>query len=108
MFFAVKEWFLNIGMEYNVNPLIFGAIYIGAIPFFSISVAWAIRNYKKGKSLVVPIISAGACFVSAYVYLLIVGENVPWWVYVVIVLLLGYGIYSTIKKFRNQVRIHKI
>ena len=35
----VKDWFLNLGQQYNVNPIIFGAIYVGAIPLFSASVA---------------------------------------------------------------------
>jgi len=29
-----KEWFLSLGEKYNVNPYIFGGIYVGAIPFF--------------------------------------------------------------------------
>jgi len=36
---ALKEWFLGLGQQYHVNPIIFGAIYVGAIPFFSASVA---------------------------------------------------------------------
>lgn len=29
-----KDWFLGLGEQYGVNPLIFGSIYVGAIPFF--------------------------------------------------------------------------
>ena len=31
---AIQNWFLGLGAEYGVNPFIFGAIYVGAIPFF--------------------------------------------------------------------------
>lgn len=99
----LKQWFLSIGEQYNVNPIIFGTIYIGAIPFFSLSIAWLIKNYRSGKSIVLPVITAGICFVSAYVYLLIVGENVPWWVYAILIALLMYGVHSTVRKVRQSV-----
>lgn len=42
---VLRDWFMSLGQRYNVNPLIFGAIYIGAIPLFTISIAWLVRNY---------------------------------------------------------------
>ena len=39
-----KEWFLSLGEKYNVNPFIFGGIYLGAIPFFFISLYRTIKN----------------------------------------------------------------
>ncbi len=97
------EWFLSLGAEYGVNPFIFGAIYIGAIPFFSLSIAWLVKNYRNGKSIVFPSMSAMFFFISAYIYLMIVGNNVPWWVYGVVVILVVYGAYSTFKKVRRQI-----
>jgi len=85
------------------NPFIFGAIYIGAIPIFSFSIGWLIRNYRKGKSIVLPALSAMFFFISAYIYLIFAGKNVPWWVYGVVVLLILVGVYSTIKKVRRRI-----
>lgn len=103
MFEAISEWFYSLGANYGVNPLIFGAIYVGAIPFFSLSIAWLVRNYKKGKSVALPAMSAMFFFISAYLYLAIVGRNVPYWVYGILVALIVYGAYSTIKKVRSQI-----
>lgn len=100
---AWQNWFLNLGAQYGVNPFIFGAIYVGAIPFFSISVGWLIRNYRQGKSIVLPAVAATFFFISAYIYLIFAGKNVPFWVYGIIVLLLVVGVYSTIKKVRGQI-----
>ena len=100
---AFSEWFLNLGDQYGVNPFIFGAIYIGAIPFFTISVAWIVRNYNKKKPITLPVLSASGCFVSAYVYLMIAGENVPWWVYAVVIGMLIYGAWSTYSKIQKQI-----
>jgi hypothetical protein len=78
---VIQNWFLGLGAEYGVNPLIFGAIYIGAIPFFSLSIGWLINNYRSRKSIVFPVLSAMLFFISAYIYLIFAGKNVPFWVY---------------------------
>lgn len=103
MFEAIKDWFFSLGTNYGVNPIIFGAIYVGAIPFFSLSIAWLVRNYRKGKSIALPAFSAMFFFISAYIYLIFAGKNVPIWVYLVVVLLVIFGAYSTIKKIRRQI-----
>lgn len=77
---TIQNWFLSLGTEYGVNPFIFGAIYVGAVPFFSASIGWLIRNYRKRKSIVMPSLSAMFFFISAYIYLMFAGKNVPWWV----------------------------
>lgn len=102
---SLYQWFLGLSDQYGVNPFIFGAIYIGAVPFFTISVAWIVRNYKKNLSITLPVLSASACFVSAYVYLMIAGENVPWWVYAVVIGMLVYGGWSTYNKVKKQVQV---
>ncbi|TVR34434.1 MAG: hypothetical protein EA390_02880 [Balneolaceae bacterium] len=101
---SIYQWFLGLSDQYGVNPFIFGAIYVGAIPFFTISVAWIVRNYKKNVSITLPVLSASGCFVSAYIYLMIAGENVPWWVYAVVIGMLAYGGWSTYNKVRKQVK----
>jgi len=73
-----KDWFMSLGAQYVVNPLIFGGIYVGAIPFFTLSITWLVRNYRKNRSIVLPAMAATTCFISAYVYLMIAGQNVPW------------------------------
>jgi len=98
----IHEWLMSLSADYNVNPYIFAAIYVGAIPFFTASVAWIIRNKKKGKPITLPVLSTGLCMSSAYIYLMIAGEGVPIWVYVLIVGLLGYGIYSTFMKIKKK------
>ncbi|MGI8669651.1 MAG: hypothetical protein ACR2J3_07360 [Aridibacter sp.] len=99
---SITDWFLSLGAKYGVNPFIFGGIYIGAIPFFLLSIAWLIRNYRNDKSIALPALSATFFFISAYLYLIIVGRNVPWWVYGIVVLMVIYGAYSTIKSVRKK------
>jgi ABC-type Co2+ transport system permease subunit len=96
-------WFMSLGEQYGVNPLLFGAIYVGAIPFFTLSVGWVVRNQRRGQSIVLPVLSALFFFVSAYIYLIVAGENVPIWVYGIIIIMIIYGGYSTIRKIRRAV-----
>ena len=98
----IQEWFLSLGEAYGVNPIIFGAIYVGAIPFFTLSVGWLVRNLRRKKSIVLPTLSAAFFFISAYLYLIIAGQNIPVWVYVFIAVMVLFGIYSTVKKIREQ------
>lgn len=92
------NWFMGLGEPYGVNPFIFGGIYVGAVPFFWLAIAWLVYNIRRKKSVVGPILMAGGCAVSAYVYLIIVGENVPLWVYGLLVAIIGYALFATWQK----------
>ncbi len=104
MWEAFKEWFLSLGPKYGVNPIIFGVIYVGAIPFFTLSVAWLIRNLRQKKSVVLPVLAAGFCCVSAYLSLIVAGKNIPLWVYGFLAAMIAYGIFSTVRKVRRGTR----
>ncbi|NBC17576.1 MAG: hypothetical protein GVY18_09715 [Bacteroidetes bacterium] len=102
MFEMLHDWFLGLGAQYGVNPLIFGSIYVGAIPFFTVSLAWLIRNLRQQRPILVPALSTAFFFVSAYLYLLIAGQNIPLWVYGVVGAMIAGGVYVTIQKIRQE------
>ncbi len=99
-------WFLSLGEKYNVNPYIFGGIYIGAIPLFFLCLTWTIKNIRKKKSFVLPVLLTGLCFISAYLYLIIAGKNIPVWVYIFIGVMVLFGVYSTWKKINKKAAIN--
>ncbi|HKJ44814.1 MAG TPA: hypothetical protein VJ991_03210 [Balneolales bacterium] len=101
-FELIKQWLVQLAGKYNVNPIIFGSIYLGAIPFFTASVAWLIRNIRKKKTIILPAFCTGLTFTSAYIYLIIVGRDVPFWVYIIIGIMILYGIYTTYRKIKKQ------
>src|SRR5258706_8878093 len=103
---VIKEWFMSLGAKYHVNPLVFGSIYVGAIPFFFASLWWLVRNLKNRKPIVLPVLVTGFFSLSAYLYLIIVGRNIPTWVYVVIGVLVVYGAWSTIRNIRRKISGH--
>ncbi len=99
---ALNNWFLSLGAQYGVNPYIFGAIYVGAIPFFLASIAWLVRCRRSGRSIMLPVLCAGFCFISAYLYLAIAGRNIPVWVWVLLAALIAYGTWSTVRDVRRK------
>ena len=74
-----------------------------AQPGILASIAWLVRNARAGKPTVLPVMCAGACFVSAYVYLAIAGRNIPVWVWVFLAVLILYGIWSTVRDVRRKI-----
>ena len=100
----INQWFLTLGAEYGVNPYIFGGIYVGAIPFFLLSIGWLVKRARAGKSTVLPTMLAGFFFVSAYLYLAIAGRNIPVWVWIFLAALVIYGAFSTIRDTRKKIR----
>ena len=99
---AVQVWAMGLGAQYRVNPVIFAGLYIGAIPFFFAFTGLAIKRLRAGKPAVLPILAAGLCFVSAYLYLAIVGRGIPVWVWGFLALLIGYGGWSAMRDFRSR------
>lgn len=94
---------MGLGAAYGVNPYIFGAIYVGAIPFFLGSIGWLVKRKRAGVSIVLPVLCAGFFFVSAYIYLAIAGRNIPVWVWLFLAVLVSYGAWSTVRDVRAKV-----
>ncbi len=102
MWEAAQEWFFGLGAEYGVDPLVFGAIYVGAIPFFTLSLGWLVRNVRRKRPVALPAFLCLFFFCSAYLYLLVAGRNIPWWVYGLVAAMLGLGVVSTVRTVRAR------
>lgn len=100
---AINDWILGLGADYGVNPYVFAAIYVGAIPFFLASIGWLVKRARGGQSTVLPTMLAGFFFVSAYLYLAVAGENIPLWVWLFLGLLVLYGAWSQVRQTRKKI-----
>jgi hypothetical protein len=101
-FTELYQWFMGLGEPYGVNPVIFGSIYVGAVPFFWLAITWLVYNVRKKRPVAGPVLMACCCAVSAYVYLIVAGQNVPAWVYGLIAAIIIYAIYSTLRQVKKK------
>ncbi len=88
--------------NYNVDPVIFLILYFGSAPFFYYSLFRLIRALAKrggNEVLLWSTIFLGAN-VTPFLYVLLFGRNIPWWVYGIIVLLIGQGVFVLVRKLR--------
>ncbi len=93
----------ELGIKHNVNPVLFAILYFGTIPPYLGSMIWAIRNFKKGKGIALPVLSTAFFFILPALYVILFGKNMAWWAYAVIAFIVFYGSYSGYSKFKKQV-----
>lgn len=99
---TLQQTLVHTAESYGVDPVTFGVIYVVAIPFFLASIAWLVRALRNRQSIVAPATFSSFFFLSSYLYVLAVGENMPAWVYLVMGVLITYGIGATVLKVRWQ------
>jgi ubiquinone/menaquinone biosynthesis C-methylase UbiE len=93
-------WLHTIEQNYSVNPVIFAVLYFGTfIPcwYYVFKIIWALKNREVNRLLWYFSVEL---FLLAlpYLYVLIWGRNLPFWVYIVLILLI---ILSSITVFRK-------
>jgi uncharacterized protein YacL len=100
----LKNWLNGIQTNYGVNPIIFAAIYFGGVMPFWLSIYKIIAGLKnKNFSQVRTFgIILGIIIISPFVYVALFGHNVPFWFWIIAVAIIGYNIYSAIKKFKTR------
>jgi hypothetical protein len=89
--------------RYEVNPAIFLVIYLISVPFFYYSLGRMVRALarKRGNEVFVWSTVFLCTIIAPFIYVLFFGRHLPWWVYAIIALLIGQGIFSLIRKLRN-------
>mgnify|MGYP001582284546 CR=1 FL=1 len=89
---------------YGVNPIIFIIIYIVCVPIFYYSLFRTIRAITKKLGNEIMLWSALflCANIATFLYVLIFGRNIPWWVYGIIVILIGQAVLFLIMKLRKK------
>ena len=92
--------------NYRVDPVIFLVIYFASAPFFYFSLYRMLRALaeKRGKEIMLWSSVFLAATVAPFLYVLFFGRNLPWWVYGIIALLIGQGIFSLVRKGASHER----
>ena len=99
---AIKDYYISLGENYKVDPIIFLAIHVIAIPVFIATVAWIVKNYRAKQPLILPIIIATLVFNAANIYLVMAGKNIPWWIYAILAATTILSGYFSIRKIKKK------
>jgi len=89
--------------QYAVNPWVFLGLMVACAPVFYYSIYRLIRAVaQKDKSRITLWSSVFlAATATPYLYVLLFGRNLPWYVYLILAALLAQGVYSLVKKIRG-------
>jgi hypothetical protein len=89
---------------YHVDPVVFLVIYLVTVPVFYYSLVRTIRALAARQGTAAMRWSAVflCAVVAPFLYVLLFGRNLPWWVYGIIAVLVGQGVWSMIMTLRGK------
>jgi hypothetical protein len=89
---------------YGVNPVIFLVLYFGSAPIWYYSLYRTLRALarKRGNEIMLWSAVFLASTVAPFLYVVLFGHNMPWWVYLLIVVLVGQGVLSLVQRLRKS------
>jgi len=90
--------------QYGVNPVVFLILYVVPAPFWYYTIFRTIRAVakKNSRDLMLWGMICLVLTIQPYVYVLIFGRNMPWWIYIIIGLLVAQGIFSLVRKLTKK------
>jgi hypothetical protein len=90
--------------NYGVNPIIFLIIYLICVPIFYYSLFRTLQALAKrvGKEIILWSAIFLSVNVAPFIYVIIFGQNIPWWVYIIITILIGQAVISLIMKLKRK------
>lgn len=102
----IREIMEMASTRYGVNPIVFLVMYVGMAPFWYYTIYRTIRAVakKNGRDTMLWGAICLVVTVAPYVYVLIFGRNMPWWIYIIVGLLVGQGIYSLVRKLTKKAK----
>jgi hypothetical protein len=101
---AIRGLMASARSDYGVDPVVFIVIYLASGPFFYYSIFRMVRALARRLRNEITVWSMVflAATAAPFLYVLFFGHNLPWWVYVVIGLLIGQGVYSLVRRLTKK------
>ncbi|MES1926666.1 hypothetical protein [Salinisphaera sp. T31B1] len=86
------DYLSGIAEAHEVDPLLFVLIYLVSTPPFLLISAWLFHHIRREKPLALLVLGWAFCYSAPYLYVLAVGRDLPFWVYVMVALLVIGGL----------------
>lgn len=100
---GIQPWMDSVRIKYGVNPAFFLVLMVLCAPFFYFSIYRLIRAgiQKDKKALTLWSTVFLAATIIPYLYVLFFGHNLPWYVYLILAVLIGHSGWSLVKKLKK-------
>jgi Na+/melibiose symporter-like transporter len=98
----IYDYYFEISTKYAVNPIVFISIHAVCTPLLILVIWWLLRTKKLGKPIIAPLLCAIVLYNIANVYLVIVGRNIPLYIYLMLILFTLYSGYISVSKIREK------
>ncbi|RAJ20868.1 hypothetical protein [Pedobacter cryoconitis] len=100
-FTVIKDYLFHQANLHQVDPWLFGSLYLLSKVLFLLFLGWAIKKLRAKKSILLPLLFAALGYSLPYLYLIIAGKNIPLWIYLVITLIYAFSGWSIRLKLRS-------
>ena len=100
----VAQWLQATRARYGVNPLVFLALMTFCAPVFYYSIYRIVRAVaaKQAAQLNLWTMIFLLATLLPYLYVLLFGHNLPWWVYLIVAALMAQGAYTVILRRKGK------
>ena len=100
----VLAWGEAARMNYGVDPFIWLIIGTAAAPAFYYSIYRLVRAVSKRSTQDIMLWGTvfGFATLALYLYVMLFGRNLPWWIYAAMMVLIGQGGYAVVRKVQRK------
>jgi len=100
-FTEFKDYLWHQAGIHEVDPVVFSCLYLLSKVLVVVFIAWAIKNLRGKKPILLPLICAAIGYSLPYLYLIIAGKDIPLWIYLLISSVYIFSGWSISKKIRG-------
>lgn len=100
------NWTQLIELNYSINPMVFVIIYLVTFIPCWYFLFLIYKSIKRKSSITVLVLIEIFLLILPYLYILALGRNVPIWVYVLIVFIVGISVYDLWRRIHYSANIN--
>jgi hypothetical protein len=101
----LQHWLQATRVKYGVDPIIFLILMTACAPFFYCSIYRLVRAIAARQKAQINLWSMVFLLstILPYLYVLVFGHNMPWWVYLIVAALMAQGAYTLVlRRSKNK------
>jgi hypothetical protein len=95
---------LEYGDQYDVDPVLFGILYLAHHPLFWGTMAWIVKRVRARRPVRGHVAMAVFFWLMPYLYVLAFGRNLPVWVYGVVAAVVAVGGTHVVQVVRARLK----